>query len=82
MADMTTNSVAASAGFSISKAFDGAVEWLINLSKHSSRAKAVDALSAMTDEELAAKGTTRKDEVMLRLSRRLCLHLSWFDPHT
>ena len=64
MADITTNSVAATSGFSVSKAFDGAVEWLINLSKHSSRAKAVDALSAMTDEELAAKGTTRKDEVM------------------
>lgn len=64
MADITTNTVAATSGFSFSKAFDNAVDWLVNLSKNSSRAKAVDALSAMSDEELAAKGTTRKDEVM------------------
>jgi len=64
MADITTNNVAAASGFSFFNMLNNAFDSLVRISESTPKAKAINALSAKTDAELAAAGTTRRDEVI------------------
>ena len=65
MAEMTTNTVASTSfGATFVNILNRAFNGLIALGENTARARAIEALSKVSDEELAAKGTTRKDEVL------------------
>ncbi len=61
---LTKSSVFAFDKISFSALFVAAFDWLAMLGANSSRGRAIDALSAISDAELEAKGTTRRDETI------------------
>lgn len=61
---ITKNSAIAFDKFSVSAPFVAAFDWLIAVGEKSGRGRAIAALSDMTDAQLKAKGTTRRDEAM------------------
>ena len=63
MAEITTNTSTVQSGF-IGQFFRNIFDGMILLAESSSRAKAIDALSQVSDQELEARGTTRRDEVI------------------
>jgi len=65
MAAFTTNTgTTTSFGSSVTQFFSRGFDYLCKLGENTSRARQIEALSLMSEEELAAKGTTRKDEVL------------------
>ena len=61
---LTTNTAFALGKVSFSAPFVAVFDWLVMLGANSSRAKAIDALGQISDAELEAKGTTRRDETI------------------
>ena len=65
MAYTTSTDAIASRGnaFSLLSLIAKPFNWLISVGENSARAQALNALANITDEKLAASGTTRMDEV-------------------
>lgn len=64
MAHATTNTTISIPVFSmIGRAFSAFGHWLVRIGEANPRIKAVQALNAMSDEQLAARGLKREDIV-------------------
>ncbi|WP_050929251.1 leucyl-tRNA synthetase [Aestuariivita boseongensis] len=61
MANITTNTNSAAWGFSLGGVFRAMGEALVTLSETNSRVRRVEALQALSDDQLAAKGLKRED---------------------
>ncbi len=61
MANITTNAQGSNGGFSLRGVFRAIGETLITLTEANSRVRRAEALHALTDDELAAKGLRRED---------------------
>jgi len=65
MAELTTNTaVSASFGAGFLNTVNRVFAGFVALGENTSRARAIEALGQVSDEQLEAKGTTRKDEVL------------------